>query len=79
MIGASGAPGWRCVLPSRRLILSKSYDGFTAADIAEEANVGRSTFYEHHRGKEDMLAQSVTPVLTPFADLLADEDLAPVC
>lgn len=57
-----------------RLILSKGYDAFTTTDIAEQADVGRSTFYEHYRGKEDMLAQSLGPVLMPLADCLADEE-----
>lgn len=51
-----------------RLILSEGYDALSAAKIAAEANVGRSTFYEHYRGKDDMLTHSLVPLLLPFAD-----------
>jgi AcrR family transcriptional regulator len=51
-----------------RLVLSKGYERFTAADIARGADVGRSTFYEHYQGKDDILAQSLVPVLTPLAE-----------
>jgi len=49
------------------LLLARGYDGFSASDIAEAANVGRSTFYEHFQGKAEVLAASVIPVLTPMA------------
>lgn len=51
-----------------RLVLTKGYAAFSAADVAGQANVGRSTFYEHYRGKEDILAQSLLPILAPLAD-----------
>ncbi len=50
------------------LILARGYDAFTAADIAEAANVGRSTFYEHFQGKDEVLAATLVPVLTPLAE-----------
>jgi AcrR family transcriptional regulator len=50
------------------LILSRGYDAISAADVAEAANVGRSTFYEHYQGKEDVLAQSLVTVLEPLAN-----------
>jgi AcrR family transcriptional regulator len=50
------------------LILSRGYDAISAADVAEQANVGRSTFYEHYQSKEDVLAQSLVVVLEPLAD-----------
>jgi AcrR family transcriptional regulator len=37
------------------LILRKGYDATTIQDIVDEANVGRSTFYAHYNGKEDLL------------------------
>lgn len=56
-----------------RLVLERGFDAVTVADLVEAANVGRSTFYEHYAGLEDLLRQSVQP---PFAALAA-ESLAP--
>lgn len=37
------------------LILRKGYEATTVQDIIEEADVGRSTFYAHYTGKENLL------------------------
>ena len=37
------------------LILRKGYESITVQDLIDEANVGRSTFYMHYTGKEDLL------------------------
>jgi AcrR family transcriptional regulator len=37
------------------LILHKGYEAITVQDILDEADVGRSTFYAHYTGKEDLL------------------------
>ena len=50
------------------LILARGFDALSASDIAEAANVGRSTFYEHFQGKEEVLAATLAPVLTPLAE-----------
>ncbi|MBI5449953.1 MAG: TetR/AcrR family transcriptional regulator [Gammaproteobacteria bacterium] len=42
------------------LILKKGYDGITIQDIIDKANVGRSTFYAHYTGKEDLLRSGFT-------------------
>ncbi len=55
------------------LILSRGYEAISAADIAEAANVGRSTFYEHYQSKEDALAMSLAVVLQPLADACSAE------
>jgi AcrR family transcriptional regulator len=36
------------------LLLEKGYDAVTVDDICEAANVGRSTFYAHYSGKDDL-------------------------
>jgi AcrR family transcriptional regulator len=37
------------------LILRNGYEAITVQDIIDEADVGRSTFYAHYTGKEDLL------------------------
>jgi AcrR family transcriptional regulator len=36
------------------LILKKDYEAITVDEICEAANVGRSTFYAHYTGKDDL-------------------------
>jgi AcrR family transcriptional regulator len=37
------------------LILEKGYEAVTVQDILDRANLGRSTFYSHYPGKDDLL------------------------
>lgn len=37
-----------------KLILERGYDAVTVEDMCEAANVGRSTFYAHYSGKDDL-------------------------
>jgi AcrR family transcriptional regulator len=37
------------------LILRKGYEAITIQDIIDEADIGRSTFYAHYTGREDVL------------------------
>jgi AcrR family transcriptional regulator len=37
------------------LMVARRYEDITVQDILDRANVGRSTFYAHYRGKEELL------------------------
>lgn len=50
------------------LIFERRYEDVKIADIIERANVGRSTFYEHYSGKEDVLERSMAHLLGILAD-----------
>jgi len=41
------------------LVLTRGYAEISVEDIAEQANVGRSTFYMHYKSKLDLLKQSM--------------------
>lgn len=44
------------------LLERKRYSQITVQDVLDEADVGRSTFYAHYRGKEDLLARLVDEI-----------------
>jgi len=66
------------------LVLEKRYDAITIQDLLDRADVGRSTFYAHYRGKDDLLAKSFIGMLA-MLDREIDRDgpggrrVAPVC
>ena len=41
------------------LVVSKGYDALTIQDVLDDADVGRSTFYSHFQGKEDLLRAGI--------------------
>lgn len=49
------------------LILRKGYEATTVQDIIDEANVGRSTFYAHYTGKEDLLRKGFDTLRSELA------------
>ncbi len=49
------------------LVQTRPYDQIRVADILAAADVGRSTFYEHYRGKDDLLLASMAPILDALA------------
>lgn len=42
------------------LLRSKSYDAITVEDLCAKAKIGRSTFYAHYTGKDDLLRARLT-------------------
>lgn len=50
----------------------RRYDRIRVADLIARAGVGRSTFYEHYRGKDDVLAETIR---YPFSMLAAAVDV----
>jgi AcrR family transcriptional regulator len=45
------------------LVREKVYDRITVEEILARANIGRSTFYTHFRGKDDLLSSSICDLL----------------
>lgn len=45
------------------LVLEKRYDAITIQNLLDRADVGRSTFYSHYRGKDDLLLGSFERML----------------
>ena len=54
------------------LLSSTDYDAISVNDVIQRANVGRSTFYDHFTGKEDLLRHRVANVFSPLADVFAE-------
>lgn len=48
------------------LIRERGYDAVTIQDIAERANVGRTTFYLHYTSKDDLFLQCHDAILSQF-------------
>lgn len=61
------------------LVMRQRYADIRVADIIRRADVGRSTFYEHFRNKDDLFRQSVSQVLAFLAEAVEpDADLKKV-
>lgn len=64
------------------ILLHEGYEAVTVERVAERANVGRSTFYMHYTGKEDILRKSMTRPSSHLAMLVghdvAAEALVPI-
>lgn len=50
------------------LVLERRYDAIRVSEIIARADVGRSTFYEHFRSKDDLLRQSMDWLLRILAE-----------
>jgi len=55
------------------LVLEKRYDAITIQNLLDRADVGRSTFYAHYRGKDDLLVRSFEGLLE-MLDQAMDRD-----
>ena len=55
------------------LIGQKRYEDIRVADILDRANVGKSTFYEHFRSKEDLLRSTMDWILRDLADCASQD------
>ena len=54
-----------------RLVFERRYDLIRTAHLIAEADIGRSTFYEHFRNKDDVLVAVIDPIFIPLADTAA--------
>lgn len=53
------------------LITERPFESITVQDVLDRAHVGRSTFYVHYDGKNDLFASDVDRFWTWFADFIA--------
>lgn len=49
------------------LAIERRYVGIRVIDIIDRADVGKSTFYEHFQGKDDVLLTAMRPILLALA------------
>ena len=54
-----------------QLMFTRRYGAIRTVDLIEAAGVGRSTFYEHFRNKDEVLVALVDPLFSPLADAAA--------
>ena len=50
------------------LLFDRRYDAIRAGDIIAASGVGRSTFYNHFKSKDDVLLAVIEPIFTVLAD-----------
>ena len=48
------------------LIDERGYDAVTIQDIVERANIGRTTFYKHYNGKDDLFMSCHEAIVSSF-------------
>lgn len=58
------------------LLFSRRYSAIRTADLIEAAGVGRSTFYEHFRNKDEVLVAVIEPLFIPLADAASGQGKA---
>ena len=57
------------------LTLERGYRAIKPVDVSERANVGRSTFYSHFSGVDDLLAQSLDKHLSALAECAINPEM----
>lgn len=55
------------------LVTSKPYDEITLNEIISKANVGRSTFYQYYKSKDDILAKRLTWPMSVIASAVSTD------
>ena len=50
------------------LLFHRRYDAIRVGDIIALAGIGRSTFYNHFRSKDEILLAAIEPILVALAD-----------
>ena len=60
-----------------RLVFSRRYSAIRTSDLIEAAGVGRSTFYEHFRNKDDVMVWAIDPIFAPLAEAAAGQASLP--
>lgn len=54
------------------MVQEERYDNIRVSDIVRESEVGRSTFYDHFRDKDDVLLQSMAGIFIMLAGAMDD-------
>jgi AcrR family transcriptional regulator len=54
------------------LVLERRYDQLKVRDIIARAGVGRSTFYEHYEGKDELLQEGLSGPFSVLADMITE-------
>ena len=57
----------------RELVLSRRYETIRVAEIIDAADIGRSTFYDHFTGKDDVLLSSIEPLFDVLAETVTQK------
>jgi AcrR family transcriptional regulator len=58
------------------LLAQRGWDELNIQEICDQANVGRSTFYIHYRGKEDLLAEGLNDLRDALKATKPDDAVA---
>ncbi|MFL6733421.1 MAG: TetR/AcrR family transcriptional regulator [Sphingomicrobium sp.] len=61
-----------------QLIVRKDYESITVQDLLDKADIGRSTFYAHYAGKDDLLRKGFEQLRTELTAACNDSGPAPL-